>query len=447
MKRTVVISRLGSWLEENHIARVEAMTPDVAGLPRGKILPVNAFLEAVASDSLRFPSSLYCITVDGGFVDYKDFGEIEEDLLLIPDVNTLCVAPELETPTASVICDAVYHNGDPAAFTPRQVLRDLVSKFTQRGWYPIVAPELEFFLLPVDNSSQGMPAVMPTQADRGPFGIESVVDHGGFFDDLLQHCEAHSIGVKTLIREAGKGQFELSVNHTDPLTAADHTFHFRSAARRIARRHGLAVSFMARPYPTDFGSAMHIHQSLEDAAGNNLFADEQGNDSPLFLAYIAGLQHYSAAAMALLAPYGNSYLRIGSDLSAPANTHWGVENRSVGFRVPESGPAARRVENRIPGADVNPYLAFAATLACGYLGIVEKRLPSKPLTSSAYNRRSRRLPGHLVIALDTLHRCKPLRELFGDVFVDIFLAIKQAEYTAQTRALSAWELEHLINNV
>jgi glutamine synthetase len=442
-----VANRLGDWLIEHNIAQVEVMTPDVAGLPRGKILPAEELVAAVASNTLRFPSSLYCITVDGGFVEYEDFGDIEEDLLLIPDVNTLCTAPELATPTASVICDAVYQNGASASYTPRQVLRDLLTKFSTRGWFPIVAPELEFFLLRVDNASLGMPAVQPREADRGPYGIESVQDHSGFFDDLLRYCESHSIKPKTLIREAGKGQFELSVQHTDPLTAADQTFHFRSAARRIARRHGLAASFMARPYPEDFGSAMHIHQSLTDADGQNLFADANGAHSPLFLAYIAGLQHYSAAAMPLLAPYGNSYLRIGSDMSAPANTHWALENRSVGFRVPESGRSDRRVENRIPGADVNPYLAFAATLGCGYLGMLEERTPSAPLTATAYKRSSRLLPRHLVIALDAMKKCKPLRELFGAAFVDIFLAIKHAEYDAQTRSLSPWELEHLINNV
>jgi glutamine synthetase len=442
-----VDSGLGDWLRNHQIERVEAMTADVAGLPRGKILPTGAFLEAVATNALRFPSSLYCITVDGGFVEYEDFGDIEEDLLLIPDAATLCVAPELATATASVICDAIYQNGKPARYTPRQVLRDLLEKFTAHGWYPIVAPELEFFLLRVTDDSAGMPASQPREADRGPYGVESVQDYSTFFDDLLRHCELCSIGIKTLIREAGKGQFELSVNHTDPLTAADQTFHFRSAARRIARRHGLAASFMARPYPADFGSAMHIHQSLQDHAGQNIFADAQGNDSDLFLAYIGGLQRYSAAATALLAPYGNSYLRFGSDMSAPANTHWALENRSVGFRVPETGAAARRVENRIPGADVNPYLAFAATLGCGYLGMIEQRTPSKPLTSTAYHRKSRLLPKHLLIALDALHKCKPLRGLFGDAFVDIFLAIKHAEHAAQTSALSAWELEHLINNV
>jgi glutamine synthetase len=440
-------SRLDDWLKEHRIARVEAMTPDMAGLPRGKILPAGDLEEAIASNTLRFPSSLYCITVDGGFVEYEDFGEVEEDLRLVPDLNTLCVAPASETPTASVICDAIYQNGVLANYTPRQVLRNLLDRFAECGWFPIVAPELEFFLLRVDNASLGMPLAQPRDADRGPYGIESVQDHGAFFDDLLRHCESRSIGFKTLIREAGKGQFELSVQHTDPLAAADQVFHFRSAARRIARSHGFAASFMARPYPEDFGSAMHIHQSLLDADGQNLFADGDGGDSALFLSYIGGLQRYSAPALPLLAPYSNSYLRIGSDMSAPANSHWGVENRSVGFRVPESERSSRRVENRIPGADVNPYLAFAATLGCGYLGMVEQRSPSAPLTGTAYGRKSRMLPRHLVIALERMKKCKPLRDLFGDAFIDIFLAIKDHELTAQSRTFTVWEREHLINNV
>ena len=428
------------WLSEHRIERVEAMSPDPAGLPRGKILPTAAFLEAIGSNALRFPSSLFLITVDGGFVEYQDLAEIEEDLLLVPDRNSLTLAPELETRTASVICDAIYQNGSPAHYTPRQVLRDLLDKYHERGWHPVLAPELEFFLVRTGADSIDKP-------DRGPYGIESVQDHGAFFEDLLRHCETQSIRVRTLIREAGRNQFEFSVEHTDPLTSADQAFHFKSAARRIARRHGLTATFMARPYPTDFGSAMHIHQSLEDGNGNNLFADAEGNDTPLFLAYIGGLQRYSPAAIPLLAPYANSYLRFGSDMSTPANTHWGLENRSVGFRVPESGRAARRVENRIPGADVNPYLAFAATLGCGYLGMIENRTPTKPLRASAYGRKSRLLPGHLLSALDALHKCKPLRELWGNAFVDIFITIKRAEYAAQARSLSPWELEHLINNV
>lgn len=429
-----------AWLTEHRIERVEAMSPDPAGLPRGKILPTVAFLDAIQTDALRLPSSLFLITVDSGFVEYQDLAEIEEDLLLVPDPRSLTLAPELETPTASVICDAVYQDGRPAHYTPRQVLRDVLQKYHERGWHPVVAPELEFYLVHLQPSPIDA-------ADRGPYGIESVQDYGPFFDDLLRHCAASSIGVRTLNREAGKHQFEFSVEHTDPLTSADQAFHFKSAARRIARRHHLTASFMARPHPTDFGSAMHIHQSVEDSDGNNLFADSNGNHTPLFLAYIGGLQKHSVAAIPLLAPYANSYLRFGSDMSAPANTHWGLENRSVGFRVPESANSGRRVENRIPGADVNPYLAFAATLGCGYLGMTEKQKPSKPMNASAYARKSRLLPRHLLSALDGLDRSKPLRALFGDAFVDIFVTIKRAEYAAQARSLSPWELEYLINNV
>ena len=429
-----------AWLTEHRIERVEAMSPDPAGLPRGKILPTAAFLNAIQTKALRFPSSLFLITVDGGFVEYQDLAEIEEDLLLVPDPSSLTVAPELETPTACVICDAVYQDGKPVHYTPRQVLRDVLQKYHERGWYPVLAPELEFYLVRLQPSPLD-------EADRGPYGIESVQDFGAFFDDLLRHCEASSIGVQTLIREAGKNQFEFSVDHTDPLTSADQAFHFKSAARRIARRHSLTASFMARPYPTDFGSAMHIHQSIEDSDGTNLFADSNGDDTPMFLAYIGGLQKYSAAAIPLLAPYANSYLRFGSDMSTPANTHWGLENRSVGFRVPESAGNARRVENRIPGADVNPYLAFAATLGCGYLGMTEEQTPSKPLNASAYTRKSRLLPRHLLSALDGLHKSRSLRTLFGDAFVDIFVTIKRAEYAAQARSLSPWELDHLMNNV
>jgi glutamine synthetase len=281
------------------------------------------------------------------------------------------------------------------------------------------------------------------------YSLDGIGEHAAFFSELYETCELQKIETDTLVHEAGLGQFELNTRHTDPLSGADQAFYFKRALRQVARRHGMVASFMAKPYPADYGNSMHIHQSLVNSrTGENLFADENDQDTPLFRSYIAGLQKYLPGVMPLLAPYPNSYLRIGtSHMSAPANTHWGYENRSVGLRVPFGGRESRRVENRVPGSDVNPYLALAATLACGYLGIEENLTPSKPLEGSAYDRKTRLLPRHFFSGLDAFERCTPIRRILGKEFVSLFLDIKNHEYNDEYQELSLWEKTFLLNQV
>ena len=186
------------------------------------------------------------------------------------------------------------------------------------------------------------------------------------------------IGVDTLVHESGPSQIEINLNHGDPLDLADQAFMFKRAVRQVALKHEIHATFMAKPYQGQPGSSMHIHQNLVSFKTNdNLFSDKDGNNSKDFMRYIGGLQTYLPDAMLLFAPYVNSYRRFVIDASAPINTHWGIENRTVAFRVPTSHSDARRIENRIPGADTNPYLAIAASLACGLLGIKEKIEPEK----------------------------------------------------------------------
>jgi glutamine synthetase len=204
---------------------------------------------------------------------------------------------------------------------------------------------------------------------------------------------------------------------------------------------------MAKPMEREPGSAMHMHQSAVDLeSGDNLFATPEETYTELFLRHIAGLQRYLPAAMPLLAPNVNSYRRLRRYSDAPINLHWGWENRTVGLRVPDSTWVARRVENRVAGADANPYLAIAASLACGFLGMVEELEPTKPIEGSAY-RLAQTLPRHLMDALDLLRRAKPLRQLLGDDFIEALVMVKETELEAYQRVISSWEREHLLLNV
>ena len=255
------------------------------------------------------------------------------------------------------------------------------------------------------------------------------------------------IGVDTLVHESGPSQIEINLNHGDPLALADQAFMFKRAVRQVALKHGIHATFMSKPYQGQPGSSMHIHQNLVSTKTNkNLFSDQEGNNSREFLHYIGGLQTYLPDAMLLFAPYVNSYRRFVIDASAPINTHWGIENRTVAFRVPTSSPDSRRIENRIPGADTNPYLALAASLACGYLGFKEKLEPEKPTAGDAFERRHN-IPKYLPDALKRLKVSNELSETLGKEFVTLFTEIKQTEHDAYQNVISAWEREHLLLNV
>jgi glutamine synthetase len=253
----------------------------------------------------------------------------------------------------------------------------------------------------------------------------------------------HRLGVETLIHEAGAGQMEINFAHGEPLELADRVFLFKRAVRETALRHGIFATFMAKPMEAEPGSAMHIHLSILDADGNNLFSQPDGQASAAFFHCIAGMQNYLPKAMPMLAPFVNSYRRLTPFMSAPTNVRWGYDNRTCGIRVPKSLPDARRIENRVPGVDVNPYLAIAATLACGFLGLTEARAPSEPIAGSAWNM-DNELPRHLEDAISRLRACDPVRELLGSRFVDAFCAVKELEFGTYNRVISSWEREHLL---
>ena len=191
---------------------------------------------------------------------------------------------------------------------------------------------------------------------------------------------------------------------------------------------------------------MHIHQSVLDASGHNHFSRPDGRPAPQFAHFIGGLQTYLPAAMPFFAPYVNSYRRLSAYTSAPITLSWGYDNRTCGLRVPHSTPQARRVENRLAGVDVNPYLAIAASLACGYLGMQQKLEPSAPLAGSAYEH-PHQLPRHLDDAVDRLLACQPLADVFGEHFLQAYGAIKRAEHREYLEVISPWERRHLLLHV
>jgi len=438
------------WIRDHDIDEIEAVIPDMTGIARGKLIPAKKYSEEVG---LRMPEGIFLQTVTGDYPeDQSAVDPSDGDIFLKPDIESFRLVPWAHDPTALIIHDCFYANGSPVEMSPRYVLQKVVQAYHEFGWRPIVAPELEFYLVK-PNHDADYPLEPPVgrsgraEPGRQSFSIDAVNEFDPMFEDLYDHCEVLDIALETLNHEAGAAQMEINLVHGDPVKISDQAFLFKRATRETALRHNMYATFMAKPMEKEPGSAMHIHQSIVDThTGKNIFSDDSGQASPLFFAHIAGLQRYLPAAMSLLAPNVNSYRRLIRDHAAPINAHWGYDNRTVGLRVPDSSPESRRVENRVPGADANPYLVVAASLACGLLGMMDQLEPSEPVTGNAYNM-PYDLPRTLEQALRALRDCTPLREILGERFVRAFNAVKENEHGTFLQVISSWEREHLLLNV
>jgi glutamine synthetase len=450
------MTELADWLTEHKIDEVECLVPDINGIARGKILPAAKFIKSLQDESLRLPESIFIQTVTGEYSENADYEDIasdqDPDMYLRPDPDTIRIVPWYTEPTAQVICDAFDGDGKPVEVSARHVLRKVLALYAARGWKPVVAPELEFFLVQV-NTDPDLPLLPPvgrsgrTETGRPSYGIDATNEFDPIFEDVYDFCEAQEIDIDTLTHEAGAAQMEINFNHGDALVLADQAFLFKRTVRQAAMRHNIYATFMAKPLANQPGSSMHIHQSLLEAStGRNLFADTLGRDSPLFRSHVAGLQRFLPQVMPLLAPNVNSFRRLRPYSDAPINVQWGVDNRSVGLRVPISDGPARRIENRLAGADANPYLAIAASLACGYLGMIERMKPTKQIEGSAY-RLPHTLPRTLYEALNLFNSAKKMRGILGDRFMRAMTLVKQSELEAYQGVISSWEREHLRLNV
>ncbi len=449
------MTQLEDWLKERSIEEVECLVADLSGIARGKILPARKFIKSVREHSLRLPESVFIQTVTGEYAEDEDdqmVGEIDVDVVLKPDPDTISLVPWYRDPTAQVIADCYYNDGAPVEIASRHVLRRVLALYDERGWRPVVAPELEFFLVQV-NTDPDIPLLPPIgqsgrpETSRQSYGIDAVNEFDAIFEDVYDFCEAQGIDIDTLTHESGAAQMEINFNHGDPMVLADQAFLFKRTVRHAAMRHKIYATFMAKPLANEPGSSMHIHQSVVDKkTGRNLFSDKQGKDTKLFRSHVAGLQRYLPQAMPLLAPNVNSYRRLRPYSDAPINVHWAVDNRTVGLRVPVSAANGRRIENRLAGADANPYLAIAASLVCGYLGMIERLKPTEQIEGSAYKLRHT-LPRTLYDALLRLEGARALREVLGDKFVRAVIGVKRSELEAYQRVISSWEREHLLLNV
>ena len=446
-------AELDAFLAANpDIEAVQIMITDPSGVLRGKSVRREE-LGRIYDSGRQVAGSILGLDITGEDVDATglvwDTGDA--DMCARPIAGTLVRAPWLTAPTGQLLLTMFDAKGAPAAADPRHALVRSVDSLASRGFTPVVACEIEFYLLREEPGGRLVPAGGGRASERqkiDAYSLQRLDDLAPLFNDVYVAARAQGLPAETLMSEYSPGQFEITLRHRpDALRAVDEAVMFKRVLRGVAQKHGLIACFMAKPFTQRAGSGLHVHMSLADEAGRNLFASDDPAGTPLLRHAIGGMKAVMAESMAVFAPNANSYRRFVSKSYAPIAPIWGINNRSVSLRVPAGPAESRHVEHRIAGADANLYLAVAAVLAAATHGIDGKLDPGPPIEGNGYAEPGDAvLPGSWRRALMLAERSPFLREALGAEFVKIFLAIKNQEcarFSAEVSELDyAWYLRN-----
>ena len=424
------------FLDQNpDIDTFELFILDANGVPRGKLLHREELL-AVYESGRPLPSTILGLTLNGEDVEDSglvwDVGDI--DCRAYPLPGSLVRLPWRRMPTAALQVCMHPEEGMPAAIAdPRHLLVQVIDQLKADGYHPVMACELEFYLLDQKNDAQGRPQPALDTDGRRPrttqvYGLRELEQIEPFLADLYAACKAQGIPARTAISEYAPGQVEITLEHGDALTAMDQAVRYKRLVKGVANAHGMRACFMAKPFDHLAGTGMHMHVSLADAQGRNLFASEDPAGTPLLRLAVGGMLHSLLDSLLLFCPNANSYRRFQANSYAPLAPTWGVDNRTVSLRVPGGPAASRHVEHRICGADANPYLAAAAILAGIHRGLRDEIDPGEPVQGNGYAQATERLPTDWLTALRALEASTWAREAFGEAFLGVYLAVKRAEY-------------------
>lgn len=427
---------MSDMYEGNH--EFDLFITDLNGNLRGKRIPASG-LKSVMTQGVKLPQSV--IGFDHWGDDVLDNGLVFEtgdsDGICLPVHDKPIPVPWAESERDQVL--AMMYNPDGSAFypDPRQVLTRIVERFKALGYTPVVATELEFYLLDGESEAKRCPSPPVITEGNGVrlsktdcYSIEEMDGLESFFAEVREACKTQGIPADTIISELGPGQFEINMKHTDDaVQAADHAIMFKRLIKGVARQHDFGASFMAKPYADKSGNGFHVHFSLLDQQGNNAFNNQTDEGSPLLKQAVAGLLNHMADSMLVFAPHLNSYRRFQNGAHAPTFASWGYENRTVAVRIPESEPLARRIEHRVSGADANPYLVLAAVLGAALHGIEKKMSPPAPIEGDAYamSERFEHLPNRWELATEAFRDSSFMQAYLGEEFVRVFSAAKEQE--------------------
>ena len=428
---------------------IDAIFIDLCGIVRGKRYP-RADLDKLYRSGLQIPYSVYLLDVTGDSSDPcgRGFSDGDPDGTAMPVPGTLVPVPWATESCGQVLMTLNDNAGRPSIWDPRNVAARAAAKFAETGLRPVMAFELEFYLLDRARDAQGRPQapVLPSTGERDAstqvYSIELLDDFAAFFGEVEDAAAVQQVPASVATAEFAPGQYEINLRHVDdPLAAADHCALLRNIVRRVAGRHGLEATFMSKPFADRTGNGTHVHVSLLDAAGNNVFDDGSDLGSETLRHAIGGLAATMPEAMAIFAPNVNAFRRFGLNLFTPVTKSWGANNRSFAFRIPAGGGNARRIEHRIAGADANPYLVLAAVLAGLHHGITNKIDPGPPWDGNASESADPDIPRRLGTALARLEAGEILPDYLDPTYTATYCATKRNELEKFNAAITPREYE------
>ncbi len=421
------------WFRHHPDVRtIRVAAADLNGQARGKRIPVR-FADKIVREGTRFPYSVLNLDIWGEDIENSPlvFESGDADGVLKPTERGFMPMPWLEAPTALLPIWMFHEDGTPFAGDPRHALAAVVQRFKARGLTPVCATELEFYLIDDSGGELRVPP-SPRSGKRRPgadtLALRALDAFDRFFTDLYNACEAMDIDADTAISEAGPGQFEINLLHSeDVLKVADDTWLFKLLVKGLSRRHGFAASFMAKPYDNWPGNGMHMHFSLLDEAGRNVFDDGGPRGTDMLRQAVAGCLQAMPGSMLLLAPHANSYERMVPGAHAPTGISWAYENRTAALRIPSGSHRARRIEHRVAGGDINPYLMMAGVLGSALIGIEDALVPPPPVTGNAYGLDLPQLPATWGAAIDAFAGSADMARIFAPVMIDNLVRTKRQE--------------------
>jgi glutamine synthetase len=414
------------------IKSLRTVAADLNGQARGKRI-ARRFAQKAITEGTRFPFSVLNLDIWGEDIEDSPlvFEAGDPDGVLKPTERGLLPVPWLDTPTALLPVWMFHDDGRPFDGDPRQALARVLARYRDKGLTPVVATELEFYIIDDAGRELRVPP-SPRSGKRRQqaeiLALRQLDAFDGFLTALHDACEAMDIPADTTISEAGPGQFEINLFHqADALKAADDAWLFKLLIRGLARRFGFAASFMAKPYPDYAGNGLHAHFSILDRDGRNIFDDGSATGAPALRHAVAGCLAALPGSTLIFAPHASSYDRFVPGAHAPTAVAWGYENRTTALRVPAGAPAARRIEHRVAGGDINPYLFLAAVLGAALNGLEDRRSPPPPITGNAYRPDLPQIPRTWDDAIDAFAACPEIARIFAPNLIANFLATKRQE--------------------
>ncbi|WP_193143141.1 glutamine synthetase family protein [Meridianimarinicoccus sp. MJW13] len=441
------------WLAERpEIESIFACVCDLNGTLRGKRVPVDQ-ADKVIDGSIRMPLSVTGVDIWGEDIEGSElvFETGDSDGLCDFTGRDLLPITWTDRPTAMAMLWMRQEDGTPFAGDPRRALGNVVDRYKALGLTPVVATELEFYLCDPTSDRPEAP-LSPVTGKRldsdGVLSIDELQHFDGFLNDVYDACAAQGIPADAAISENGAGQFEINLMHVaDPLRAADDAILFKRLVRGVARKHGFAATFMAKPYGNRAGSGMHVHFSLVNEAGENVFDNggEEGTD--VMLNAVAGLLATMQENSLTFAPHENSFRRLMPGAHAPTSVAWGYENRTAAIRIPGGNHKARRIEHRVAGADANPYLMLTSVLGGALVGIEQKMVPADPIVGDVYQRDLPYLPLDWASAIDAFKRGQHVPQVFSKRLQKMLVECKAQELQRFARHVTDFEIHSYLEVV